>query len=72
MHGLGGTLLVIGFGIAIVGAILMLAPAIPLGRLPGDIRFEGEHTRIYFPIVTCLVLSVILSVVMWIVNSFLR
>ncbi|HEV3418560.1 MAG TPA: DUF2905 domain-containing protein [Pirellulales bacterium] len=72
MQGLGGTLLVIGCVIAMVGAILMFVPAVPLGRLPGDIRIESEHTRIYFPIVTCPVLSVILSLLMCLVRSFLR
>jgi flagellin-like protein len=41
--GLDGTLLVIGFVIALVGAILMLVAVIPLGRLPGDIRIESEQ-----------------------------
>ncbi|HEV3303401.1 MAG TPA: DUF2905 family protein [Planctomycetaceae bacterium] len=45
----------------------MFVPAIPLGRLPGDIRIEG-HTRVY----CSLVLSVILSVDLWFVGSFLR
>jgi hypothetical protein len=72
MHGLGVTLLTIGVMIAIVGVILIFAPAIPLGRLPGDIRIEGEHTRFYFPIVTCLVISLVLSAALWVVRSFLR
>ncbi len=61
-----------GVVIALVGAILMFVPAIPLGRLPGDIRIEGEHTRIYFPIVTCLLLIVVLSVALWVVRTYLR
>jgi hypothetical protein len=35
-----------------------------LGRLPGDIRIEGKHSAIYFPIVTCIILSIVLSVLL--------
>lgn len=70
MHGLGVTLLITGLVIALVGAVLIFAPAIPLGRLPGDIRIEGDHTRFYFPVVTCLVVSAILTAVLWIVRTF--
>jgi len=64
--------MLIGCVIARVGAILVFVLVVPLGRLPGDIRIESEHTRNYFPIATCLVLSVILSFLMWLVRSFLH
>ena len=59
----------LGKFIAIVGAIttlvglLMLSGFAPkwLGRLPGDIRIEREHSAFYFPIVTCIILSILLS-----------
>jgi Protein of unknown function (DUF2905) len=41
-----------------------------LGRLPGDIAIEGRRGSFYFPIVTCLLLSVVLTLVMWVVSSF--
>jgi hypothetical protein len=44
---------------------LLAKSPIPFGRLPGDIRIEGKHGGFYFPIVTCLVISAILSLVMW-------
>ena len=72
MHGLGVTLIITGLLIALVGAVLIFSPAIPLGRLPGDIRIEGEHTRFYFPLVTCLLISAVLSAVLWIVRNFTR
>jgi hypothetical protein len=51
----------------------VFGPAIPwLGRLPGDIRIEGEHTRFYFPITTCVVLSLVLSAVAWLVRNLTR
>ena len=41
---------------------------LPIGRLPGDIVYRGKHTAFYFPLVTCLLLSVILSLVLYFVN----
>jgi hypothetical protein len=66
-------LILIGLLLALVGLAWLLLPSIPwLGRLPGDIRWEGEHGSFYFPIVTCLLLSLLLSVVLWIVQQFWR
>ena len=62
--GFGWMLLVLGLVIAGVGLVWILAPSIPwLGRLPGDIRIERENFRFYFPLVTCLLLSLVLSLV---------
>ena len=67
----GWLLLVVGVVIALIGLVWLAASQIPwLGRLPGDLVYEGKSTRVYFPIVTCVVLSVILTVVMWIVQRF--
>jgi hypothetical protein len=67
------TLVVIGLVIAAIGAIWLLAPYVPwLGRLPGDILFEGKGFRFYFPVVTCIVLSVLLTAIMWLVRFFSR
>jgi len=64
-------LILIGLLLAAVGLAWLLLPNIPwLGRLPGDIRWEGEHGDFYFPIVTCLLLSLLLSVVLWVVQQF--
>ena len=66
-------LILIGLLLAAVGLAWLLLPNIPwLGRLPGDIRWEGEHGGFYFPIVTCLVLSLLLSVALWTVQQFWR
>ncbi len=59
----GGLLLVIGLIIILAGKVNL-----PLGRLPGDIVYRSKHTTFYFPLVTCIVLSVILSLVLYIVN----
>jgi hypothetical protein len=64
-------LLVLGLVITGVGLVWILAPSIPwLGRLPGDIRIERENFRFYFPLVTCLLLSLILSLVVWAIRLF--
>jgi hypothetical protein len=65
----GWMLLVLGVVIAGVGLVWILAPSISwLGRLPGDIRIERENFRFYFPLVTCLLLSLLLSLVVWAVR----
>jgi hypothetical protein len=57
-------LLIVGLVTAGAGLIWILAPSIPwLGRLPGDIRIERAYIQFYFPLVTCLLLSLILSLV---------
>ncbi|HLY92813.1 MAG TPA: DUF2905 domain-containing protein [Candidatus Angelobacter sp.] len=67
MTDLGKLLLLLGGVIVIVGAVLLLAGKLhlPLGRLPGDIVYRGKHSVFYFPIVTCIVISVILSLILW-------
>jgi len=54
-------LIIIGILILIVGLFWPLAKEIPLGRLPGDICVKGEKYSIYFPIVTCVAISIIVS-----------
>jgi hypothetical protein len=69
--GFGWVLLVLGLVITGAGLVWILAPSIPwLGRLPGDIRIERESFRFYFPLVTCLLLSLILSLVVWAIRLF--
>ena len=71
---LGRLLLILGGLLIAVGAFLFFAGKLPfrLGRLPGDIVYKGEHTSFYFPIVTCLVLSVGLSLIFWLIARFRR
>lgn len=62
----GKTLVIAGLVLVGVGLLLQVAPSVPLlGRLPGDIRIERPGFRLYVPITTCLVLSLLLSVVLW-------
>jgi hypothetical protein len=74
MAGLPKFLIIVGLAIAGLGAVLWVAPHVPgldrLGKLPGDIRIERGNTRFYFPWVTCLVLSGLLTLVMYLIGRF--
>ncbi len=65
---MGRTLIVVGLAIAAVGLLWPWISRLGLGRLPGDIRIQGEHGAFYFPIVTCIVVSVVLSFVLWLIG----
>lgn len=70
MAELGKLLLVVGVIIVAVGVVLLLAGRLnlPIGRLPGDIVYRGKHTTFYFPLATSILLSIILSLVLWLFN----
>jgi hypothetical protein len=70
----GKLLIVLGMVMAGVGALLLFSGKLPfrLGRLPGDIAYQGRNGSCYFPVVTCILLSVVLSLLLWVVNHFRR
>lgn len=65
MDSLGKTLVLIGLTFVLVGAALWLFGRAGGGFLPGDIVVEKKNVKFYFPIVTCLVLSAVLTLVAW-------
>ena len=71
---IGKLMLVAGAVLVAAGALLVFGARLPfrMGRLPGDIVYQGRHGSFYFPIVTCIVVSVILTLVLWIVNLLRR
>ncbi len=71
---LGRMLLMLGGLLLVVGAFFYFGGKLPfrLGRLPGDIVHKGDHTTFYFPIVSCIVLSVGLSLLFWLISRFRR
>ena len=71
---LGKLLLVVGVVLVGAGALLMFGARLPLrlGRLPGDISYQGRHGSFFFPVVTCLLVSLALTLISWIVNYFRR
>jgi hypothetical protein len=62
------TLIVIGVAIALIGVAWPWVSKLGLGRLPGDIRIETENGFFYFPLTTCIVISVVLSLVLWLIR----
>jgi hypothetical protein len=63
---LGKVLIVFGVIVALVGVILLVAPKIPwLGKLPGDITYHGKGFTFYFPLATCILLSLVLSLILY-------
>jgi len=61
-------LIVLGLVILLIGLLWPYLSQIGLGRLPGDIVIERENMTFYFPLMTCLLLSVLFSLVFWVVN----
>jgi len=69
----GVAILIMGLLIAVIGLVWIMAPAIPwFGRLPGDIHVEGKSFRFYFPLATCLLISLLLSAILWLFRMVRR
>ena len=61
-------LIIIGAGLLLVGLLWPWLSRLGLGRLPGDVRIETENGFFYFPITTCVVISVVISLVIWFIR----
>ena len=72
LRDLGRTLLALGAFLVLLGALFAFGAKLPfrLGRLPGDIVHHGERMTFYFPIVTCFILSVAFSLILWLFSHF--
>ena len=66
----GKILIICGLLLIVLGVLVTISPRLPVrfGRLPGDIYVSGKHGTFYFPIVTCLLLSVLFSLVIWLIR----
>ena len=74
MTDLGKLLILLG-GVLVVAGILVLLIAklhLPIGRLPGDILYRGKNTTFYFPLATSILLSVLLSLILYVVGRWRR
>jgi Protein of unknown function (DUF2905) len=71
---LGKLLLLGGIVLVVLGAFFAFGGRLPfrLGRLPGDIAYQGKNSSFYFPIVTCIALSVAVTLILWVINLFRR
>jgi Protein of unknown function (DUF2905) len=74
MNDLGRLLIGLGLVLFIAGGLLLLLgrTGIPLGRLPGDISYRGKNLSVYFPLGTSILLSILLSLVFYLLSRFRR
>ncbi len=74
MNELGKVLIFFGVLLAVFGVILVLGSRwhLPMGRLPGDIVYRGKNATVYFPIVTSILISIVLSAVFYLIGRFHR
>ena len=67
---MGKFLIISGIILVVTGLLIQFAPKIPfLGRLPGDFYFEGRNFRLYFPLASGIVISILISLVMLLINK---
>jgi peptidoglycan biosynthesis protein MviN/MurJ (putative lipid II flippase) len=72
---IGKALVILGGVLLVVGLLLMLGSKyswLGLGHLPGDIRYKGKHTSLYFPLATCVFLSAVFTLILWLISHFRR
>ena len=74
MQGLGKALLVMGLLLSGIGLALIFAGrmGLPLGRLPGDMAYRGKHVQVYFPLGTSIVISIVLSLIFYLLSHLRR
>jgi DUF2905 family protein len=72
MGGMGRMLIVAGFVLVAIGLLLMLLNRtnLPVGRLPGDITYRGKNTVVYFPLATSILISIVLSLIFYLISRF--
>jgi len=71
---MGRTLVALGVALVVFGGIVMLLgrTGVPLGRLPGDFLYRGKNTTFYFPLASSIVISIVLSVVLFLIGRLKR
>ncbi len=74
MTDLGKILIAIGAMLLVIGVIIVLLGRmnVPVGRLPGDLVYRGKHATVYFPIVTSILLSIVLSLIFYFLSRIHR
>ena len=69
---IGKWLISLGIIIALLGTLVMVLGRIGLFKLPGDLELGSKNWRIYLPIASCILISIILTVILWLINYFRR
>jgi hypothetical protein len=74
MTEMGRILVILGVSLVVIGGIIMLLgrTGLPIGRLPGDILYRGKNTTFYFPLATSILISVVLSIVLFLIGRLRR
>ena len=74
MAEMGRLLVILGVALVVIGGIVMLLgrTGLPLGRLPGDIVYRGKNTAFYFPLASCILISIVLSIVLFLIGRLKR
>jgi len=74
MAEMGRLLVILGVALVVIGGIVMLLgrTGLPLGRLPGDIVYRGKNTAFYFPLASSILISVVLSIVLFLIGRLKR
>jgi hypothetical protein len=71
---MGRVLVALGVALVVIGGVVMLLgrAGLPLGRLPGDVLYRGKNTTFYFPLATSILISVVLSIVLFLIGRLKR
>ena len=69
---LGKLMILTGIIIALLGGLIMISGRTGLFKLPGDFEFGSRNWRIYLPMASCIVISIVLTVILWLINYFRR
>jgi hypothetical protein len=74
MGEMGRILVILGVALVVIGGIVMLLgrAGLPLGRLPGDIVYHGKNMTFYFPLASCILISIVLSMVLFLIGRLTR
>jgi hypothetical protein len=67
---IGKWLILLGIAIVVFGALIVLLGKVGLFKLPGDLQVGGKNWRVFFPIASCIILSIILTIILWLINYF--
>jgi len=66
MADLGKTIILIGGAVAFIGVVILVAGKLGFRGLPGDVSYQNENVRFYFPVVTCIAVSILITLGTWI------
>jgi len=69
---IGKWLILAGLVIALTGALVMILGQVGLFKLPGDLQYGGKNWRVYFPIASCVIISIVLTAILWLIHYLRR